>query len=102
MTEEWIEGDPPHVGWWNASRCEDWNAWRWWDGSAWSSCAYPTFGMDAVIDASHQKSIEIPSKPIKFRTKYPEKARVNRVNPVNGEITGEFKKCLSKKIKRIV
>lgn len=102
MKEEWKSGNPPHIGWWNASRCEDWNAWRWWNGEYWSSCAYPTYGMDAVIDAAHSKSVDIPSKQIKFREKYPKRAMCKRYNPLTGEVTGDSEKCQNLKPRKLI
>ena len=32
----WYTGNPPHIGWWNASIARRNNIWRWWNGTEWS------------------------------------------------------------------
>lgn len=73
----WHSGPPPHVGWWNASNCWALDAWRWWDGTAWSYPSYSDhegFALAALRVDPDQGSIE-------WTTYWPEHARVPRINP---------------------
>jgi len=75
----WLDGPPPHVGWWNASLNREADNWRWWDGNVWSFPAFPTSNMRWVVDAARMRS---HSKEAVQRTHYyPANARVPRVAP---------------------
>jgi hypothetical protein len=75
----WHSGAPPHIGWWNASRCNQKNEWRWWDGEAWSliTCDYD----HAVVAADCAKIAADYQYTIEWTDYYPENARVPRINP---------------------
>lgn len=42
----WISGPPPHIGWWQASVCQNPRFWRWWNGEYWSDPAQATYTPD--------------------------------------------------------
>ncbi len=80
----WHKGPPPHVGWWNASVNRIPAAWRWWNGQRWSEFAYGTYSPAAAA-----RKAEIPvSVRIEWSRSWPENARVARINPDTGEVTG--------------
>ena len=83
----WHKGPPPHVGWWNASLMNDSKAWRWWDGRYWSVGAEPSNSQLEALRAA-----KVPCMGFTFGVEwtdyYPKNARVPRVNPVTGEVTG--------------
>ena len=39
----WHKGQPPHIGWWNASNRRSEIMWRWWNGHRWSWFALPMY-----------------------------------------------------------
>ncbi len=47
---KWNLFGPPHIGWWIASNCRDWNVWRWWNGSTWSLPVGPCEGEERAAD----------------------------------------------------
>lgn len=75
----WFSGPPPHIGWWEASVANSPDVWRWWNGEAWS---WP-------VNAHHKLSVigRIASMrepiwlEIEWTERWPENARVPRVNP---------------------
>jgi hypothetical protein len=74
----WNSGPPPHVGWWEASAGRHLNTWRWWDGTDWSNAAYPDFQTkNAVRQAKHKWR----HGRIEWTTRWPNNARVPRINP---------------------
>lgn len=75
----WKSGPPPHVGWWNASIAFDLRAWRWWDGKNWSLAAYEYASAKNAGKRAKGKSSYY--KEIKWTDKYPENARVPRIDP---------------------
>lgn len=93
-------GAPPHVGWWNSSvllcvggqergLLNGWEScWRWWDGDGWSFPYFPTASAASiasyVLSCRYQTGCEII-----WSDYYPEAARVPRVNPETGEVTGK-------------
>lgn len=85
---EWHRGQPPHVGWWNASVINMRNSWRWWDGKAWSDAAFHCF---SEAEANHLAKIKVHKAvqaKIMWTYDWPEGARVPRINPETGEVTG--------------
>jgi hypothetical protein len=78
----WHRGEPPHIGWWNAStvcNTETWGwVWRWWDGKCWSVSAYPTHSMATVIQLANWKDA---AEDVKWTDYWPENARVPRIDP---------------------
>jgi len=82
---KWNPGPPPHVGWWNASTIRKDDVWRWWNGSEWSRHRYSVpFG--ANDEAS--KPSGLTSAAIEWRWYWHPHARVPRINPATGEVTG--------------
>lgn len=89
--EGWHKGAPPHVGWWavHASwgNLGDFHAW--WDGKMWSyqTCAHDE---DCSYSTDHLGSYEagVRGNWSKWSWTWPEHARVARVNPETGEVTG--------------
>ena len=89
--EGWNTGAPPHVGWWavHASwgKLGDFHAW--WDGKMWSNqtcskdedCRYATNNLSA-----HEAGVY--GDWSKWSWAWNEDARVARVNPETGEVTG--------------
>lgn len=89
--EGWNKGAPPHVGWWavHASWGKLGQFHAWWDGNMWSyqtcdddeDCSYAT---------DHLGSYEagVRGNWSKWSWTWPEHARVARVNPETGEVTG--------------
>lgn len=39
-TNKWRSGPPPAIGWWPASKIEDFTRLRWWDGVGWSQAVH--------------------------------------------------------------
>lgn len=79
MTERvWNDGPPPHVGWWNASANKFGSIWRWWDGAHWSK---PAFQEMSAEQAGEQAVVHAASDDIPWIRRWPEGARVPRVNP---------------------
>jgi hypothetical protein len=74
----WHKGPPPHAGWWNASRENHRNAWRWWDGTEWSYFVYSHW--DKVVVA-HRATKKASDYGILWTDYWPENARVPRVDP---------------------
>lgn len=77
---KWREGEPPHVGWWQASRFKDGSYWRWWDGKCWSQPAcdsYPPW----LVEARAAAKTDFGVSEIWWTTYWPKDARVPRVNP---------------------
>jgi len=84
---KWSSGPPPHIGWWNASTKMIGDVFRWWDGSRWSMAAWK---WEDEFCASHWASIEsiCDSTSIMWSYYWPRNARVPRINPITGEVTG--------------
>ena len=85
----WQSGDAPHVGWWLTKVPNDGDtslqAWRWRDGSYWScpmrSGASARLAAQAAWQASYRDDI-------RWSYDWPAGTRVQRVNPLTGEVTG--------------
>ena len=82
---DWNEGEPPHVGWWNASLFQDPHSWAWWDGKQWSVEAHDSYSAAQASACAERKST-LPEGSIEWRTYYPENARVSRDGTANGNI----------------
>ena len=82
----WHKGPPPHIGWWNASIGSNSTAWRWWDGKQWSITAYSEESEHWVNSCATQKS---EMDGIEWTYHWPKNARVPRINPETGEVTGK-------------
>ncbi|CAB4198265.1 hypothetical protein UFOVP1309_65 [uncultured Caudovirales phage] len=86
MTSQiWHTGKPPHIGWWNASLCRDNTIWRWWNGSNWSREIVKT---ETEVNAYASVPSIYSEKLIKWTIYCPKNARVPRINPETGEVTG--------------
>lgn len=90
--EGWNAGAPPHVGWWSVkgaitSGAED-NMWRsWWDGAKWSAQENSTIA-DGSFAWNSLGSLNAGDLGTNWCWAWPQNARVARVNPETGEITG--------------
>lgn len=85
--EGWKIGAPPHVGVWlcRSSECDP--RWRWWNGvfwSVWNRQDAPH--CEVALDFMRQSFFDI--QDIEWGFYWPENARVARVNPETGEVTG--------------
>lgn len=85
--DRWLKGPPPHVGWWLSTANGVQMRWRWWDGDCWSMGALATH--DARYAAAQARYRPF-WKDVAFRWCYfwPPHARVARINPATGEVTG--------------
>lgn len=83
----WNTGAPPHVGWWNVKCKGSGDKYlSWWNGEFFGRVMY--FGNDKDIQSKTyciEKSITGFDK---WSWLWPENARVARVNPETGEVTG--------------
>lgn len=80
--EGWNTGAPPHVGWW---LCHAW--FRYFDGVNFS------FGVKENhviyhVKRNSKKHVVVPVEAVMWSWDWPEHARVARVNPDTGEVTG--------------
>lgn len=84
--EGWNEGAPPHVGWWNV-KCPGTNKYlSWWNGEFFGRLMY--FGNDKDIQSKTYCLEKNGARLDKWSWLWPENARVARVNPETGEVTG--------------
>lgn len=83
--EGWNTGAPPHVGWWLAKDPlpTGSNEWRFFDGKAWS-----VFCRERENGSDGEKPSDFDTNAIAWSWEWPENARVARVNPETGEVTG--------------
>lgn len=79
-------GPPPHIGWWNASISRSLFIWRWWDGRHWSEAVFTSSNAQAAARRANAKSKE--AGRIYWSHLWPANARVPRINPDTGEVTG--------------
>lgn len=85
---KWRIGAPPHVGWWKTRNGMSGAEWRWWDGMAWSWPVAPNAGDAAIAKAMRPWGDEAA---IVWCWDWPDGARVPRINPATGEVTGGAK-----------
>lgn len=87
MTERvFHSGTPPHIGWWNASVCDDEyanKAWRWWNGEFWSMAAFDT---SSATTAHIRAEARMASATVRWSHYWPDNARVPRVDPVGNSV----------------
>lgn len=87
----WNKGAPPHVGWWvvKASFGEPGTFKAWWDGHMWSAqtCEVGEVPKFAIKRLANHKAGE-RGRWSNWCWLWPENARVARVNPETGEVTG--------------
>ena len=85
----WQAGDAPHVGWWftkvPGGDGASLQAWRWWNGSYWSC---PVRALASAPQAAKVASMPSYRDEIRWCRDWPAGARVQRVNPRTGEVTG--------------
>lgn len=83
----WNEGAPPHVGWWNV-KCSGTNDkyLSWWNGEFFGRLMY--FGNDKDIQSKTYCLEKTGARLDKWSWLWPSNARVARVNPETGEVTG--------------
>lgn len=74
---DWKGGNPPQIGWYNASAVKDRTCWRWWDGESWSGPAYPEYNQQELHNAINEK---VTNKKILWNTYWPEKGLFNLRN----------------------
>lgn len=77
----WHKGPPPHIGWWNASSIQSPYAWRWWDGKNWSWPAHSEWPVELAVNQTLK--LETGAE-IKWSGRWPEGARVPRIDPRKG------------------
>jgi len=75
---QWHKGNPPHIGWWNASCCQLKQSWRWWDGKTWSLAVTPRSTAEKAGKAAKKPYEE---QDIEWTYCWPENARVPRTRP---------------------
>ena len=75
----WHKGQPPHIGWWNASNRRSEIMWRWWNGHLWSWFALPMYSAKMAAESAtvHSGIITL----IEWTDYWPENARVPRIKP---------------------
>ncbi len=84
--DRWLKGPPPHVGWWLTMTQRGQLRWRWWDGQGWS---LGTLAIHSARFASAQtRQKPLPHLTFKWCYFWPHHARVARINPATGEVTG--------------
>ena len=92
------KGEPPHVGWWLTAVLPEMKGstgdkgWRWWNGLHWSA---PVTSNEARLKdgpAIAKRRAGYSSiwglQDIHWSYEWPKNARVGRVNPDTGEVTG--------------
>ena len=82
---KWRIGPPPHAGWWKTRKGMSGAEWRWWDGAAWSFPVCSRAQAPAIAKAMRQWRDVVA---IVWCWDWPDGARVPRVNPATGVITG--------------
>ena len=88
MEIKWNAGYPTHVGWWRTKDafCDD--AWRWWDGKRWSTIALDTYSAQEAAQAANCQRSYLATTIVHWCMYWPKNARVKRINPKTGEVTG--------------
>ncbi len=62
-------------------------AWRWWNGARWSVVALPNDGEQEVSRSANTLYLG-PTSDIEWTDYYPDNARVARIDPATGKVTG--------------
>lgn len=65
---QWHSGPPPSVGWWPASKCDDPEIVRWWDGNAWSFAVGVLFS--ARMAAYYAEKIAAGQEEVKWTERW--------------------------------
>ena len=82
---KWRIGPPPHAGWWKTRKGMAGAEWRWWDGIAWSWPVASNAGDAAIAKAMRPWG---DAAAIVWCWDWPDGARVPRINPATGVMTG--------------
>lgn len=92
------KGEPPHAGWWlTAVRPGEKGytgrkGWRWWNGRYWSSPVMADKAANEGSGAEAKRLVTYASiwdnDDVSWCYAWPKNARVGRVNPDTGEVTG--------------
>lgn len=83
---KWRTGKPLHAGWWLTRLGYSKAEWRWWDGERWS---LPSNSSNSAVDAAAVAQFaSSTSFAMAWCMDWPEGARVPRINPATGVITG--------------
>ena len=83
----WKKGAPPHIGVWFCRTIGTEPKWRWWSGEFWSVWNNENAQPHEVERDFNRGSI-FDVREIFWSFYWPENARVARVNPETGEVTG--------------
>ena len=83
---KWRTGKPLHAGWWLTRLGYSKIEWRWWDGKRWSVACSPSSGAENAAAAACFACDA--SSAVTWCMDWPEGARVPRVNPATGAVTG--------------
>ena len=83
---KWRTGKPLHAGWWLTRLGYSKAEWRWWDGERWSVACSPSSGAENAAAAACFACDA--SSAVTWCMDWPEGARVPRVNPATGAVTG--------------
>lgn len=85
----WNSGPPPHVGWWNASWLKSDASWRWWNGVRWSRAVQDYCDVAEAGGCAAKPTGAVCQADILWTRYWPENARVARINPQTGKVTGK-------------
>jgi hypothetical protein len=80
----WHSGQPPSVGWYEASAILSRDTWRWWNGTHWSQWCSPNFSEKAADFWAKRKETECAVTEIFWTTYWPEGARVPDARDLKG------------------
>ena len=83
---KWRTGKPLHAGWWLTRLGYSKAAWRWWDGERWS---LPSSSANSAVSAASVAQFASSTYfAMAWCMDWPDGARVPRVNPATGVVTG--------------
>jgi hypothetical protein len=85
VDREWYSGPPPHVGWWNASKCRYTDVWRWWNGEAWSVLVSELHDSESAGKEAAKVDSYATVDMVEWSDYWPANARVPRINPGVGK-----------------
>ena len=88
MTHKFHSGPPPHVGWWMCGKYMEFpETWRWWNGDWYGDWSYFFVPNDST-PRPDELAPDNFTKNIRWCHYWPKNARVPRINPNTGEVTG--------------
>lgn len=92
---QFFDGPPPHAGWYvtqehDAARAKlpDFNGMRWWDGKNWGPWFHRNHTPEQVAFHFARSRRPKPGAKYKWALIWPLDARVARVHPLTGRVTG--------------